>query len=67
MYNFIQDSDAANTWDSRDLPDTEDMDVPARQQATKRAFIPQQIWVMKHMHGMTGTGKFMWIWGDRST
>jgi hypothetical protein len=67
MYNFIHDPEVAKTWDSRDLQDTEDIDVPARRQSAKRSNIPRQIWVMKHGHGVTGTGKFMKLWGYRST
>jgi hypothetical protein len=40
MYNSIHDPEAANTWGLRDLPDTEDIDVPARCQATKGSNIP---------------------------
>jgi hypothetical protein len=40
MYNFIHDPEAADNWGSRDLPDTEDIDVPARRQATKGSNIP---------------------------
>jgi hypothetical protein len=43
MYNFIHDPEAANTWDSRDLPDTEDIDVPARRQSAKSSNIPRRI------------------------
>jgi hypothetical protein len=67
MYNFIHDPEAAKTWDSRELADAEDIDIPARSQAAKISSIPRRIWVMKHRHGMTGTGKFMRIWGYRST
>jgi hypothetical protein len=67
IYNSIHDPEAANTWGLRDLHDTEDIDVPARRQATKISIIPRRIWVMKHRHGMTGTGKFMKLWGYRST
>jgi hypothetical protein len=35
MYNFIHDPESAKTWYSRELPDTEDIDVPARGQAAK--------------------------------
>jgi hypothetical protein len=35
MYNSIHDPDAAKTWGLRDLPDTVDIDVPARRQAAK--------------------------------
>jgi hypothetical protein len=66
MYNFIHDPEAAKTWDVRELPDTDDIDVPARRQTAKRSTLPQQIWVMKHRHGTTGTGKLMRIWGHRS-
>jgi hypothetical protein len=59
MYNFIHDPEAAKTWGSRDLPDTKDIDVPARPQSAKSSNIPRQIWVMKYRHGMTSTGKFM--------
>jgi hypothetical protein len=67
MYNSIHDPEAANTWGSRDLPDTEDIDVPARRQAAKSSNIPRRIWVMNHRHGTTGTGKFMKLWGYRLT
>jgi hypothetical protein len=30
MYNFIHDPEAANAWDLRELPNTEDISVPAR-------------------------------------
>jgi hypothetical protein len=40
MYNFIHDPEAATTWGSRDLPDTDDIDVPARCQAAKSSNIP---------------------------
>jgi hypothetical protein len=63
MYNFIHDPEAENTWDARDLPDIDDIDVPARRQAAKITTIPRRIWVMKHMHGVTGTGNFMQLWG----
>jgi hypothetical protein len=33
----------------------------------KRTTIPRRIWVMKHRHGMTGTGKIMQLWGYMST
>jgi hypothetical protein len=67
IYNFIHDPEAENSWDSRELPDTEDIDVLARRQAIKISSIPRRIWVMKHRHGRTGTGKFMRLWGYRST
>jgi hypothetical protein len=67
MYNFIHDPEAAKTWDSRELPDTEDIDVPARQKAAIISSIPRQTWVMKHRHGMTGISKFMRLCGYRST
>jgi hypothetical protein len=67
MYNYIHDPEAVKTWGLRDLPDTEDIDVPARRQAAKISNIPQRIWVVKHKHGMTGTGKFTNLWGYRST
>jgi hypothetical protein len=35
MYNFIHDLEAANPCDARELPGTEDIDVPARCQAEK--------------------------------
>jgi hypothetical protein len=41
LYNFIHDPEAANTWGSRDLPDTKDIDVPARRQAAKSSNIPR--------------------------
>jgi hypothetical protein len=41
MYNFIHASEAANTWDVRELPDTAHIDVPARCQAAKSSTIPQ--------------------------
>jgi hypothetical protein len=41
MYNFIDDPEAGNTWFSRDLPDTKDIDVPARRQAAKSASTPR--------------------------
>jgi hypothetical protein len=40
MYNSIHDPEAENTWGLRDLPDTEDIDVPARRQAAKSSNIP---------------------------
>jgi hypothetical protein len=61
MYNFIHDPESAKTWYSRELSDTEDIDVPARQKAAKISSIPRRILVMKHRHGMTGTGKLMRI------
>jgi hypothetical protein len=67
IYNFFHDPEAAKTWGSRDLPYTEDIDVTARRQAAKSSNIPRRIWVMKHRHGMTGTGKFMKLWEYRST
>jgi hypothetical protein len=67
MYNFFHEPEATKTWGLRDLPDTEDIDAPARHQATKISNIPQRIWVIKHRHGMTGTEKFMKLWGYRST
>jgi hypothetical protein len=67
MYKFIHDPEAAKTWGLRDLPDTNDIDVPARRQAAKISNISRRIWVMKHRHGMTGTYNFMKIWGYRST
>jgi hypothetical protein len=67
MYNSIHEPEAANTWGLRDLPDTEDIYVPDRRQAAKISNIPQPIWVTKHRHGMTGTGKFIKLWGYRST
>jgi hypothetical protein len=27
MYNFIHDPEAVTTWDARELPDTDDIDV----------------------------------------
>jgi hypothetical protein len=33
MYNSIHDPEAANTSGLQDLPDTEDINVPARRQA----------------------------------
>jgi hypothetical protein len=33
-----------------DLPDTKDIDVPARHQPEKSSTIPRRIWVMKHEH-----------------
>jgi hypothetical protein len=59
MYNFIHDPEAANPWESRELPDTEDIDVPDRRQTAKSSSIPRQIWVLKYRHGITDTGKFM--------
>jgi hypothetical protein len=41
MYNFIHDLEAEKTWGLRDLPDTEDIDVPARHQAAKSSNIPR--------------------------
>jgi hypothetical protein len=67
IYNSIHDPEATTTWGLRDLQDTEDINVPARRQAAKRSNIPRRIWVMKHRHGMTGTGKFMKLWGNSST
>jgi hypothetical protein len=67
IYNSIHDPEATQTWGLQDLQDTEDIDVPARRQAAKSSNIPRQIWVMKHRHGMTGTGKFTKLWGYRST
>jgi hypothetical protein len=67
IYNSIFDPEATKTCGLRDLQDTEDIDVPARRQAAKISNIPRRIWVMKHRHGMTGTGKFMKLWGYRST
>jgi hypothetical protein len=67
LCNSIHDPEGAKTWGLRDLPDTEDINVPARLQAAKSSNIPRKIWVMKHRHGMTGTGKFMNLWGYRST
>jgi hypothetical protein len=65
--NFIHDPEAAKIWVSRDLPDTEYIDIPARRQAAKSSNIPQRIWVTKDRHGMTGIGKFSKLWGYRST
>jgi hypothetical protein len=67
MYKYIHDPEASKTWGLGDLPDTEDIDVPDRRQAAKSCNISRQMWVMKHRHGMTGTGKFMKFWGYRST
>jgi hypothetical protein len=67
MYNSIHDPEASKTWGLRDLPDTDDINIPARRQAAKISNIPQRIWVMKHRHGMSGTGKFMKLWGYRAT
>jgi hypothetical protein len=66
-YNSIHDPEAENTWGLRDLQDTKDIDVPARHQVLKKSNTPRRIWVMKHRHGMTGTGKFMKLLGYRST
>jgi hypothetical protein len=66
MYNTIHDPEATKTWGLQDLQDTEDIDVP-RRQAARSSNIPRRIWVMKHRHGMTGTGKFMKLVGYRST
>jgi hypothetical protein len=41
MFNFTPDPEAANTWDSRDLPDTDAIGVPARRQAAKSSNIPR--------------------------
>jgi hypothetical protein len=41
IYNLIHDPEAAHTWYSRDLPNTEDIDVPARRQAAKSSNIPR--------------------------
>jgi hypothetical protein len=65
--NSIHDPEETKTWGLRYLQDTEDIDVPARRQAAKSSNIPRQIWAMKHRHGMIGTGKFMKLWGYRST
>jgi hypothetical protein len=51
----------------RELPDTKDIDVPVKCQAGKFASIPRRIWVVKHRHGRTGTGKFIQLWGYSST
>jgi hypothetical protein len=67
VYNFIHDLEAAKKWGWRELPDIEDIDGPARRQAAKISTIPRRIWVMNHRHGMTGTWKFMRVWGYRST
>jgi hypothetical protein len=67
LYNSIHDQEAAKTWAVRELLDAEDADVPARRQVGKISFIPRWIWVIKHRHGMTGTGKFMRIWEYRYT
>jgi hypothetical protein len=55
------------TWGLRDLPHTNNIDVPARRQAAKSSNIPRRNWVMKHKRGMRNTGKFMKLWGYRST
>jgi hypothetical protein len=67
MYNFIHDPEAANTWDVRELPDTEDVDIPDRHQAAKSTTIPRRMWVMKHRHSMTGIWKLMRLCKYRST
>jgi hypothetical protein len=67
IYNSIHDPEATKTWGLRDLQDNEDINVPARRQTAKSSNIPLRLWVMKHRHGMTGTGKFMKLWGYRST
>jgi hypothetical protein len=69
LYKSIHYPEAEKTRRLRDLPDTEDIDVPARRQDAKSSNIPRQIWVMKHMHGMTctGTGEFLKLWGYMST
>jgi hypothetical protein len=59
MYNLIHDPEATKTWAARDLADTDDMDIPARRQAGQITTIPRQFCVMKHRHGMPGTGKFV--------
>jgi hypothetical protein len=41
IYNSIHDSEASKTWGLGDLPDTEDIDVPARRQAAKSSNIPR--------------------------
>jgi hypothetical protein len=41
MYNFIHDPESAKTWGLRDLPHTEDIDVPIRRQAATRSNIPR--------------------------
>jgi hypothetical protein len=46
---------------------TQKQQRPARHQATESSNTTRRIWVMKHRHGMTGTGKFMKLWGYRST
>jgi hypothetical protein len=35
LYTFIHDPEAADTWAARELPDTEDTDVPVRSQREK--------------------------------
>jgi hypothetical protein len=67
IYNSIHDPESTKTWGLRDLQDNKDIDVPSRHQSAKSSNIPRRIWVMKHRHGMTGTGKFMKLWGYRST
>jgi hypothetical protein len=67
LYNSIHDPEAAKTWGLRDLPDTVDIYVPARQKAAKISNIPRLIWIMEHRRGMTGTWKFMKLLGYRST
>jgi hypothetical protein len=55
MYNSIHDPEAAKTWGLRDLPDTEDIDVPARRQAAKISNTTMnlghepQAWYDRHM------------------
>jgi hypothetical protein len=39
IYNSIHEPEATKTWGLRDLPDTEDIDVPARRQAAKSSNI----------------------------
>jgi hypothetical protein len=76
--SFWQDEDdkwtkvpyAVRKWQERGLDNEElqDMvDIEAQRKAGKAVGIPRRLWVMKHRHGMTGTGHYMKQWKYKST
>jgi hypothetical protein len=69
MYNHIYDPKADKKWRERGWNDEvsgEEEDREARCKAGKTIPMTCRIWVMKHRHGMTGTGKFTKRWKFRS-
>jgi hypothetical protein len=70
LYNNIHDPQVVRKWRDRgwDGEETFDqVDIKTLRKAGKTYNIQRLLWIMKHCHGMTGTGKFRKKWKYRTT